>query len=79
MNKIREIFTAWGILFNPNERQNELAAKRLAVCEACEFKSDVPIKRCTVCGCALKAKVFSPVRNACPKGKWADADTELPE
>lgn len=79
MNKLVEIFKAWGIALNPNEPQALLGAQRLAVCEICEFKSDVPIKRCTVCGCALKAKVFSPVKNACPKGKWAETDRELPE
>lgn len=78
MNKIVEIFKAWNIAFNPNEEQNDLAIKRLAICEACEWKSDVPIKRCTVCGCALKAKVFSPVRGACPKAKWDAVDTQLP-
>lgn len=79
MNKLVEIFTAWGISFNPNEAQNDRAIKRLAVCESCEFKADHPIKRCTVCGCALKGKVFSPVKDACPKGKWAETDAELPE
>lgn len=76
MNKIEEIFRAWSIAFNPNEAQNGLAIKRLEICESCEFKSDVPIKRCTVCGCALKGKVFSPVTGACPKGKWDTVDKE---
>lgn len=80
MNKIVEIFKSWNIAFNPNERQNELAAKRLAICEGCEWKADLPVKRCTVCGCALKAKVFSPVRGACPKAKWDEVDSQtLPE
>ena len=79
MNKIVEIFKSWQIAFNPNETQNELAAKRLMVCEECEFREDKPIKRCTICGCALKGKVFSPVRGACPKGKWDTVDdTMLP-
>jgi hypothetical protein len=79
MNKIVEIFKAWNIAFNPDQPQAELAAKRLAICEECEFRADTPIKRCTVCGCALKGKVFSPVRGACPKGKWAVVDEGLPE
>lgn len=79
MNKLTEIFKSWGIALDPNETQVHLAASRISVCETCEWKSDVPIKRCTVCGCALKAKVFSPVKNACPKGKWADTDRELPD
>ena len=74
MNKIVEIFTAWGISFNPNDEQAQLAAERIAVCNECEFKESKPIQRCTVCGCALKAKIFTPVKDACPKGKWSDVD-----
>jgi hypothetical protein len=33
MNKIVEIFTAWGISFNPNDEQAQLAAERIAVCK----------------------------------------------
>jgi hypothetical protein len=79
MNKLVEIFKAWNIALAPDEPQAMLAAQRIAVCESCEFKDDTPFKRCTVCGCALKAKIFSPVKNACPKGKWAETDKELPE
>jgi hypothetical protein len=74
MNKIEEIFKAWGIMFNPNEQQNELASKRLEICNECEFKNSIPIQTCTICGCALKAKVFSPVNGACPKNKWDKLD-----
>lgn len=79
MNKLEEIFKAWNIALDPNQTQALLGAQRLAVCEGCEFKSDTPFKRCTVCGCALKAKIFSPVKNACPKGFWAETDRELPD
>lgn len=79
MNKIVEIFKAWGIALDPNQTQQEQALRRLSVCEGCEFKSDVPIKRCTVCGCALKAKIFSPVKGACPKGRWDGVDMHLPD
>jgi hypothetical protein len=74
MNKIEEIFKSWGIAFNPNDKQAQLAAKRIEICNECEFKSDVPVRRCTVCGCALKAKIYSPVEGACPKGKWDEVD-----
>jgi hypothetical protein len=77
MNKIVEIFTAWGISFNPNDSQAELAAERIKVCNDCEFKQSNPIQRCTVCGCALKAKIFTPVKDACPKGKWNEVDMKL--
>jgi hypothetical protein len=76
MNKIVEIFKSWGIAFNPNDTQSKLAAKRLEICEACEFRTDVPVKRCTECGCALRAKIYSPVTGACPKGKWNGVDVE---
>lgn len=75
MNKIKEILKAWNIKFNPSEEQAKLAAERLSVCDTCEFKvSNLGIKRCSVCGCALKGKVFSPVKGACPKGKWDEID-----
>lgn len=79
MNKLVEIFTAWGIALDPDQPQQEQAARRLAVCEGCEHKSDIPFKRCTLCGCALKAKVFSPVKNACPAGRWKGVDMHLPD
>lgn len=77
MNKITEIFKSWGIAFNPNDTQSKLAVVRLSICEKCEFRSDIPVKRCTVCGCSLKGKIYSPVKGACPKGKWDDVDAKL--
>jgi hypothetical protein len=74
MNKIEEIFKAWSIAYDPNDEQAELAAKRLEICEGCPFKSDMPLKHCTVCGCALKKKIYSPVEGACPKGFWDEID-----
>lgn len=77
MNKIAEIFTAWGISFNPNNEQSELASKRIEICNGCEHKkqNSLSINVCNLCGCALKAKVFTPVKGACPAGKWDDIDT----
>lgn len=75
MNKIEEIFKSWNIAFNPNDTQAELAAKRIEICNSCEYKvSNLGINRCSVCGCALKGKVFSPIQGACPKGKWDEVD-----
>lgn len=71
MNKIEEIFKAWNISFNPDDKQAEIASKRIQTCNSCEYKtSTLGVNRCSICGCALKAKVFSPVKGACPKGKW---------
>ena len=71
MNKLQEIFKAWNIAYDPTNEQAELAAKRIDICNSCEHKvTTLGINRCSVCGCALKGKVFSPVKGACPKGKW---------
>ena len=70
MNKIEEIFRAWGIMFNPNDAQSELAAARMEICDTCDSKRTTPIIHCSECGCALKAKVYTPMIGACPRGKW---------
>lgn len=75
MNKLQEIFKAWNIAFDPNNEQAELAAKRIEICNSCDKKvTNLGINRCSVCGCALKGKVFSPVKGACPEGKWDKVD-----
>lgn len=70
MNKVEEILKSWSIYINPNERQSEIAAKRIEICDSCENKQESPYKNCKLCRCALKVKVFSPTPNACPAGKW---------
>jgi prolyl 4-hydroxylase len=75
MNKLQEIFQAWNIAFDPNSEQSELAAKRIEICNSCSKKvTNLGINRCSVCGCALKGKVFSPAKGACPEGKWDIVD-----
>lgn len=82
MNKIEEIFKAWRIALTADKDSPEyiLASKRIEICEGCEHKETIAIgdtdifTRCNVCGCALRAKIFSPVLNACPKGKWDYVD-----
>jgi len=76
MNKVVEIFKAWGIAFNPNDKQAELAGLRMQICDLCEHKKTLGINRCNLCGCALKAKVYSQVESACPDGRWAKVDRE---
>jgi hypothetical protein len=76
MNKIEEIFKAWGIMFNPSDEQSELAGKRMEICDVCDSKRTMPIIHCGECGCALKAKVYSPKIGACPRGKWIAAEME---
>ena len=76
MNKIEEIFRAWGIMFNPNDAQSELAGKRMEICDSCDSKRMNPVIHCGECGCALKAKVYSPKIGACPRGKWTAVEME---
>ena len=76
MNKVVEIFKAWGIAFNPNDAQSELAAKRMEICDTCDSKRTSPIIHCGECGCALKAKVYSPKIGACPEKKWLQVEKE---
>lgn len=76
MNKVTEIFKAWKIAYDPTQNQNEQAEKRIAICDTCEHKSEVPFPRCTLCGCALKGKIFTPVKGACPAGKWDEIDAQ---
>ena len=75
MNKLQEIFQAWNIAYDPNKEQAELAGKRIEICNSCDKKvTNLGIHRCSVCGCTLKGKVFSPVKGACPEGKWDEVD-----
>ena len=81
MNKIEEIFQSFKISFNPNDEQAELASKRIEICNTCEFKQILPlgISRCTVCGCSLAGKMFTPKTyidpgGSCPKGKWSEVE-----
>jgi prolyl 4-hydroxylase len=78
MNKLKEIFKSWNIALDPNETQAELASQRIEICNSCEFKvENLGFNQCSVCGCALKAKVFSPVKGACPEGKWNIIDNVM--
>jgi hypothetical protein len=77
MNKIVEIFKAWGISFNPNDIQSQLAAARMEICEECDSKRTTPLIHCAECGCALKAKIYSPKIGACPRGKWIPVEMEF--
>ena len=90
MNKIEEIFTAWKISFNPDDAQADIAAKRIEICDVCEFKEMITLgpvdifARCKVCGCALRAKIFTPVTHldpggSCPHGKWNTVEDEYLE
>ena len=70
LSKTKEIFEAWAISFNPNDAQAELASERIQICDDCDFKIPEPYIHCGKCGCALKAKIYTPKIGACPRGKW---------
>jgi hypothetical protein len=54
-----------------SETQKQVAARRLQICMTCEAWRNVPIDHCSKCGCATKAKVFTPKgKEACTMGKW---------
>ena len=74
MNKIQEIFNSWRIALDPNEQQTELASERIQICNECEFKATIPIIHCSICKCALKGKIFTPVKGACPENKWIEVE-----
>jgi hypothetical protein len=87
LDKIKEIFEAWKISFRPDDTQAELASKRIEICNSCEFKVETPVGpgisffRCSVCGCALKAKVYTTHTHlneggSCPKGFWSTIEDD---
>jgi len=47
----------------------ELAAERMAICQACEHKRDKPVMHCAKCGCVLALKTKLKI-GKCPIGKW---------
>ena len=79
LSKTKEIFEAWAISFNPDDAQAELASKRIEICDVCEHKALEPYIRCDQCGCALKAKIYTPRTykdsgGSCPKTKWKEVE-----
>ena len=73
ISKIKEIVASYATMVNPTEEQKKDAEVRLMTCMGCEFwkQSPVGINYCSKCGCATKAKIFSPKGlQACPMGKW---------
>jgi hypothetical protein len=80
---ITDIFSSWVTALNPNDVEVELAKKRLAICNSCEFKREVFKNQnwsitCKACGCPIKVKIFSKEENSCPENKWVDLDKDYP-
>lgn len=75
MLKLLEIAKAWIIAANPTDEQKEIAEKRIAICNTCEFSrynKALDFHYCGECGCPLSKKIFTqgPGKDACPKQKW---------
>ena len=81
LRKTAEIFKSGGIALDPTHEQFELAQERIKICNTCEFKKEDPVIHCSVCGCALKAKIYTPntfldIDGSCPKEKWKDIEAK---
>jgi hypothetical protein len=82
MYKFEEIIKAWITKWNPNERERELSKRRLAICATCPSRKETLgdlrlFVICDECGCPLEAKSHSPVKGACPLGKWNDIENQM--
>jgi hypothetical protein len=76
---MEELFKAWGIEYDPNNTKNELASKRIEVCNTCPNKKEMDGVRniCSLCGCMLKSKVFTEEMGQCPDNRWNEVENEL--
>ena len=76
---MEEIFKSWGIDYNPNDERNELASKRIEVCNSCPNKKEMEgVKNvCSLCGCMLKTKVFTSEMGQCPEDRWNEVEAKL--
>ena len=76
---MEEIFKAWGIQYDPNDEKNELASKRIEVCNTCPNKKEVDGIRnvCSLCGCMLKSKVFTTEMGQCPDDRWNEVESQF--
>ena len=73
MNKIKEIVLSYAAMVNPTEEQKQIAEIRLESCMECEQwkENALGIDYCAMCGCATRAKIFTPKGlEACPLKKW---------
>jgi len=76
---MEELFKAWGIEYDPNNTKNELASKRIEVCNTCPNKKEMDgVKNiCALCGCMLKSKVFTDSMGQCPDNRWNEVENQL--
>ena len=76
---MEEIFKSWGIDYNPTDSRNELASKRIEVCNSCPNKKEIDGVRnvCSLCGCMLKSKVFTAEMGQCPDDRWNEVEEKF--
>jgi hypothetical protein len=73
LEKIKTIIAAYAEMVNPSEEMKVIAEKRLQTCFNCDKWVDAPISYCGECGCATRAKVFTPTHlKGCPLDKWEE-------
>lgn len=67
-----KIAKSWMIARNPTEEQKMVAESRISVCNGCEHSQKIlGAEICTLCGCPLSKKIFSPQGpSECPDGRW---------
>lgn len=73
ISKIKEIVESYANMINPTEEQKHIAEVRIRTCMTCEFWAEnaIGVYYCKLCGCATKAKVFTPKGlEGCPRKKW---------
>jgi len=74
LKMIKEIVSGWWYYFNENDSVEEVARKRMEICNGCQWHSSKmltkrPDVHCTKCGCTLAAKTRS-LESSCPLKKW---------
>jgi len=78
---LKQIVDAWMTSFNPTSEQDNLAKKRVEICEMCPSLKKVFNKKwsayCGECGCPISKKIYATENNPCPLLKWSEVDGEL--
>lgn len=59
-----------GTYYNITNKKQELANKRLGICNKCKYKEDFPLGDiCGLCGCILDSKA-RVIDEKCEMNKW---------
>jgi len=67
MSVLNEIFEGWKNLIFEDDKVEEEAKRRMAICVGCDKFTRV--KSCELCGCYMPAKVRS-MKSKCGDNKW---------